>query len=240
MSTSGPPQGAQDHGTRREACAAVAGPRLLLVNANTSVQVTRILAAAARAAAAPGTTIEARTAPSGVAVVRNAADHAIATAACLQMVRAAGACDAVLIGVSLDTALEEARRTCALPVVGMTGAALEEARRSGRRVGVLTIGETMKTLFCERFGTQAADFVHAVALDPRMALDDPGRAASLLAQGVEALADRGAGIAIPVGATVAGLADVIALAAPIPVLDSIGCAVRAAQHLVAQRQAVRP
>lgn len=217
------------------------GPRILLVNANTSEQVTQMLAAAAQASASPGTLIQARTAPRGVAVIQNLADHAIATEVCIEMVRAGAAeCDAVLIGVSLDTALEALQRESSKPVVGMTGAALLQARRTGRPVGVLTIGDTMKTLFHERFGPLAADYVHAIAMDPRMAVEDRPRAAQLLAQGVEILARRGAGVAVPIGATVAGLADEIARHASIPVLDSIACAVREAERHVAGIREVQP
>jgi allantoin racemase len=149
----------------------------------------------------------------------------------------AEACDAVLIGVSLDTAIEQLRRECHKPIVGMTGAALAAARRDGRSVGVLTIGETMKSLFCERFGPQAADHVHAIALDPRTAIEDPARAIRLLAQGVEALAACGARVAVPIGATVAGLAGAIEREASIPVLDSMACAVREAERLAAAQEA---
>lgn len=214
--------------------------RLLLVNANTSELVTQILAAAARAAAGPRTVILARTAPRGVPVIQTEADHVVATEVCEQMVReGAPDCDAILIGVSLDTALENLQRACSKPVVGMTGAALAHARRSGRPVGVLTIGEKMETLFCERFGPHAADHVLAIDMDPRMALEDRGRAAQLLAQGVETLAARGAGIAIPIGATVAGLAAAVSRNAPIPVLDSIGCAVRLAEQQAIARMESR-
>ncbi|HSV48064.1 MAG TPA: aspartate/glutamate racemase family protein [Ramlibacter sp.] len=214
--------------------------RLLLVNANTSEQVTHILAAAARAAAGPGTVILPRTAPRGVPVIQTEADHVIATEVCEQMVReGAPDCDAVLIGVSLDTALENLQRVCTKPVFGMTGAALAHARRSGRPVGVLTLGDKMKTLFCERFGPQAADHIHVIEMDPRTALEDRDRAAELLAQGVEALAARGAGIAIPIGATVAGLAATISRIASIQVLDSMGCAVQLAEQQAAARMEVR-
>lgn len=215
--------------------------RLLLVNANTSQVVTRIVARAARAASSTGTVIVPVTAAFGVPVIQSLADHAVAHRACLDVVaRNAGDWDAALIAVSLDTAVEELRLRYPQPVIGMTAAALAAAREIGRAVGVLTIGETMKTLFLERFGDQDVDvtLVHAVDLGPAGALADRRRAATLLAQGAGELARRGAKAAVPMGATVAGLAPLIRPAAAIPVLDGIECGVRLAERLVQQAQIV--
>lgn len=211
----------------------VPGLRLLVVNANTSETVTRIVADAARAAAAASTVILPVTAAFGVPVIQCQADHEVAYRACIDAVnRNVGNCDAVLIAVSLDTAVEELQRTCKVPVIGMTGAALAAAADRGGAVGVLTIGETMKALFLERFGHGCAAVVQSIDLGPADALGGREHAARLLARGVADLASRGVQVAVPMGATVAGLAALIQPGAPIPILDSVGCGVRLAERLV--------
>lgn len=212
---------------------AMAALRLLVVNGNTNQAVTRVVAEAARAAAGVDTVIVPVTAAFGVPVVQTRADHGLAYRACLDAVqRHAAGCDAVLIAVSLDTAVEELQRGCPVPVVGMTDAALTAATALGSAIGVLTIGETMKTLFLERFGAARASLVQAIDLTPAQVLEHRAQAAVLLAQGVRRLTARGAGVVVPVGATVAGLAAVIAPVAKVPVLDSVGCGVRLAEQRV--------
>ncbi|MCC2674761.1 MAG: hydantoin racemase [Ramlibacter sp.] len=213
-----------------------AGVRLLVVNANTSEAVTRIVAAAARAAASEGTHVMPVTAAFGVPVIQCAADHDVAYRACIDAVnRNVGLCDAVLVAVSLDTAVEELQRTCNVPVVGMTGAALATAEQSGRPVGVLTIGETMRTLFLERFGANRVSVVQAIDLGPDTALGDRENALELLRRGTADLARQGMEVIVPMGATVAGLAARIQPDAGILVLDSVACGVRLAERLARDR-----
>lgn len=212
--------------------------RLLVVNANTSETVTRIVADAARSAASDGTVIIPVTAAFGVPVIQTPADHEVAFRACVDAVtRNAGRYDAVLVAVSLDTAVEELQRICPVPVVGMTGAALQLGAETGAKVGVLTIGETMKVLFLERFGPDCAAAVHAINLGPAAALGGRDHAARLLAEGVAELAGRGIELAIPMGATVAGLAALIQPQVTIPVVDSMACGVQLAERLVREARA---
>jgi len=208
--------------------------RLLLVNANTDAAVTRRLAKVARAAASAATRIVPVTAARGVRLIQSARDHEIARRACHEAVaQAEDGCDAVLVAVSLDTAVEELAQRHRKPVIGMTGAALAAARGRGGAVGVITIGETMRSLFLQRFAAERLDpaLVHAVELTPAAALQNRDLAAELIAHGVERLAEQGADVAVPVGATVCGLASVVARKAPIPVLESIACGVRLAERL---------
>jgi allantoin racemase len=207
--------------------------RLLVVNANTSESVTRFLAETARAVASDGTEIIAVTAAFGAAVIQSQADHEVAQRACLDAVRRnAGKYDAVLVAVSLDTAVEELQDICTGPVVGMTGAALTFAAEQGAAIGVLTMGETMKAMFLERFGNQRAAALHSVNLSPVGAVQDREGAMRLLEQGVAELANQGMDVAVLMGATVAGLARPLRQTSKIPVLDGVECGVLLAERLV--------
>lgn len=207
--------------------------RLLVINANTNESVTRFLSETARAVASEGTEIIAVTAAFGAAVVQSQADHEVAHRACLDAVRRnAGNYDAVLVAVSLDTAVEELQNLCPGPVVGMTGAALTLAAEQGTAIGVLTLGETMKDMFLERFGHLRAKTLHSINLSPAGAVQNREEAIRLLVQGVAELADQGMDVAVLMGATVAGLAKPLRIASKIPVLDGVECGVLLAERMV--------
>jgi len=207
--------------------------RLLVINANTNESVTRFLSETARAVASEGTEIIAVTAAFGAAVIQSQADHEVAHRACLDAVRRnAGNYDAVLVAVSLDTAVEELQNLCPGPVVGMTGAALTIAAEQGTAIGVLTLGETMKDMFLERFGHLRAKTLHSINLSPAGAVQNREEAIRLLVQGVAELADQGMDVAVLMGATVAGLAKPLRIASKIPVLDGVECGVLLAERMV--------
>src|SRR5436309_5199695 len=84
--------------------------KLLVVNANTSPQITELVVAEARRAAAPGTDIVSATGRFGARIISTRAENAIAQHALVDLVAEHHhGCDAVLIGVSYDTGLAAAR-----------------------------------------------------------------------------------------------------------------------------------
>ena len=211
--------------------------KILLANANTSGAVTQALVKAARLAASPGTEIIAVSAVHGVPVIQTADDLAVAHAALLETVQLnVQGCDGLLVGVSLDLALEELRKQWTLPVEGMTGAALAKAGQQGARVGVITFGEAMTVLFRVRFAQIDPTLIEVLNISPAMALaglDKPDALLSQLGAASRRLAARGAQVVLPIGATVAGLASRVK--ADVPVLDCIACAVEAIENSVRTR-----
>src|SRR5262245_11876241 len=65
------------------------------------------------------------------------------------MARHAPGCDAALIAVSYDTALDAARQLLPIPVVGMTEAALLTACMLGGQTGIVTFGRTGLPMYQE-------------------------------------------------------------------------------------------
>ncbi len=124
--------------------------RLLLANSNTSDFVTSRVAAAARAAASPGTEIVAVTGRFGARVIGTRTELAVAEHATVELLaeHAAG-CDAAIIAVSYDVALPAAREMLAIPVVGITEAALLTACMLGGRIGVVLFGARVLPLYQE-------------------------------------------------------------------------------------------
>ena len=100
--------------------------RILVVNPNTTRSMTRTIEAAARAAAAQGTMIEAATSAMGPVSIEGYYDEAFALPGLLAEIRRgeAGGAQAAVIACFDDTGLDAARSMAAIPVVGICEAAL--------------------------------------------------------------------------------------------------------------------
>ncbi|MFX6544518.1 aspartate/glutamate racemase family protein, partial [Acinetobacter baumannii] len=84
------------------------------------------------------------TASFGPAVIGSRAENALAQHGVLELVaQHAPGCDAVVLGVSLDTALWACRELLDIPVVGMTEAGLLCGATVATRIGLLTNGARM-------------------------------------------------------------------------------------------------
>jgi allantoin racemase len=103
--------------------------KLLMLNSNTTRKATDRVAQAARAAASPGTEIVSATGRFGGKVIGSRSENTIAAHACLDLAAMhAKGCAAVVLGVSLDTALWELLEQLAVPMTGMTEAGQLVAR----------------------------------------------------------------------------------------------------------------
>ncbi|CAH0213132.1 aspartate/glutamate racemase family protein [Roseomonas sp. CECT 9278] len=210
--------------------------RLLVANANTTEAITQACAAAARAAAAPGTEVIPATPRFGPAVISSRAENVIAGHALLELLAEhAGRVDAVLLAVSHDTALEAARQMMPCPVVGMTEAACLVGCLVGGRFGILTFGalDTYRELV-ERHGLagRMAGLVSVPATPPEAIADPEGVGRKVLA-GIGELAAMGADSVVLAGAALAGYDRRLQAQAPVALLDGMACGVRLAELLVA-------
>lgn len=209
--------------------------RLLIANANTTGAITELCAAAARAAAAPGTEIVPATPRFGPEVISTRAENVIAGHALLELLaQHAGGVEGVLLAVSHDTALEAARQIMPCPVVGMTEAALFGACLVGARFGLVTFGgvETYR----ERIAAHglASRCASLVGLDvtPQDSLRDPDGVARKVLGGVLRAIGEGADAVIMGGAALAGTGPKLQADAPVPLLDGIACGVKFLEALV--------
>jgi allantoin racemase len=210
--------------------------RLLVANPNTTPEVTALCAAAARAAAAPGTEILPLTGAFGARIINTRAENAIAAHALLDLLAAnlEGA-DGVLLAVSYDTALLAARELLPVPVVGMTEAALHAACLLGTRFGLVTFGTApvYRELVTERGLEARLAGIHAIAASARDAYSDPASVDRLVAAAASELAARdGAEAVVLCGAAMAGMPARIRAEVPVPVLDGIACGVPMLEMLV--------
>lgn len=212
--------------------------RLLVANANTTAAITDACAAAARVAAAPGTTIIAATPRFGPAVIATRAENAIAAHALLELLAEhAGQVDAVLLAVSHDTALDAARQLMPCPVLGMTEAACLTALMLGGRFGLVTFGgvETYRELIARHGLSSRLSGLRGLDVTPPQALADPAGVGALVLDAVASLVAEGADSIVLGGAGLAGFDRRLQDDAPVPLLDGIACGVRLAEMLAAAR-----
>ena len=213
--------------------------RILVVNPNTTASMTDTIAAAARAAAAAGTSIEAVTSAMGPASIEGYYDEALAVPGLLAEIRRGeqDGADAAIIACFDDTGLDAARAMASIPVIGICEAALSLASFVARRFSVVTTAELSRVPVEDlvlRYGMSARARVRAVGV-PVLALEDPLSGATARLRSEIALAlDQDRAEAIVLGC--AGMADLAAELQKdfgVPVIDGVGAAVKQAEALVA-------
>lgn len=218
--------------------------KILLVNPNLTQAVTDAVLAAARVRAAPGTELLAVTGTFGPAVIGSRAENALAQHGVLELVaRHAPGCDAVVLGVSLDTALWACRELLDIPVVGVTEAGLLCGATVATRIGLLTNGARMGPLYRELvqsygLGGRLAG-VETLALTPQQMVGSPldiQAAQDAVVAAARTLIERdGAEAVLLAGAAMASMAEALQPQLPVPLLDGVGCAVALAEALVGLR-----
>ncbi len=212
--------------------------RILLVNGNTSDEVTQTLARAACDAASPDTEIVPVTGTFGVRLIENRAEAAIAEHAVLELIAEhAEAVDGVLIGVSIDTALRAARGMVDIPVVGMTEAAMLTACMLGGRFGLITFSASSTAPYRELVesyglmdrlaGMRTIDVSFVEAFEGRDAITAP-----ILASANALIDEDGVETLVLVGAAGAGLAAQLQSRVAVPLLDGITCGVLLVEALI--------
>jgi allantoin racemase len=214
--------------------------RLLVVNSNTTASVTDRIAAAARAAATPGTTVEAVSAPFGLPLIVSRADWLIAGPATLAALAARrGTYDAAVIACFGDPALDAAKELVDVPVLGISEAAFHAACMLGGRFGIVSFTAALRPMFEDclaRHGLAARCSGFRMRMGPAFA-GDPGRVAEARAEMIvslcrEAVEADGAEAVILAGGPLAGLAPVIAPHVAVPLIDGTAAAVRLAEAMV--------
>jgi len=217
-------------------------PRILVINPNTTVAVTDLVAEWARALAGSGVEIVPVTGRFGARYITSRATAAIAAHAALDaLAEHVAGCDAVFLACFGDPGLLALKELSPVPVIGMAEASCHLACLLGRRFSIVTGGE--------RWRPMLEEFVAELGLSGRLAgiravaptggeiARDPDAALALLAEQCSACATAdGTDIVVLGGAGLAGLAERIAPSVPIPVLCSVEAGLRAtlaAAHLQA-------
>jgi allantoin racemase len=211
--------------------------RLLLINGNTTAAITERCAAAARATASPGTDIVPVTAARGPAIIGTRAENALAGAAVIELLADhAGDCDAALIAISFDTAIDAAREAAPFPVIGMTEAALHAAALLGGPIGF--IGPVRRVLNVYRDVVARTGLAGRIAgyrpldMRPQDFADPVNTIAPTIALAHDLVTQDHAESIVVAGAALAGLIDRVQAEVPVPVVDGIAAGVALAEALV--------
>ena len=212
--------------------------RILIVNPNTTEEVTSLMLDAGRAAASPGVEVRAITAPRGLPYITSRAEAQIGGAIALEMLAEARAgCDAAILAAFGDPGLFGARELFDFPVIGISEAAMLTACMLGGRFLIVTFADALSGWFrdCVAMHRLEDRCAGVVALDRGFgSLEDVRETnwEALMALANAAVADRDADVAILAGAPLTGLASRARHLIQVPVIDPIVAAVKQAEALV--------
>ncbi len=208
--------------------------RILLINPNTSPDVTERVARHVRAAAGEEVDIVPATGRFGARYISTRAAAAIAAHAALDALADPGdGCDAVFLACFGAPGRDAWRELSPVPVVGMADASCALACTLGQRFSIVTGGLLWKPMleeFVAHIGL--AGRLASVRCVPQtggdIARDPEGSLATLIAECRAAVQTDSADVVVLGGAGLAGLAAHIVDAVPVPVLCSVAAGIRAA------------
>jgi allantoin racemase len=213
--------------------------RILIVNPNTTEEVTSLMLEAGRAAASPGVEVRAITAPRGLPYITSRAEAQIGGAIALEMLaETRGGCDAAILAAFGDPGLFGARELFEFPVIGISEAAMLTACMLGGRFLIVTFANALCGWFrdCVAMHRLEDRCAGVVALDRDFgSLEDVRETnwEALVTLANAAVADRSADVAILAGAPLTGLASRAQGLIQVPVIDPIVAAVKQAEALLA-------
>lgn len=215
--------------------------RLLVVNSNTSDNITDLISQEARASARPETEVQAVTASLGPRSVESRSELAVAAYGTLvALAEHVDKFDAAVIACFSDPGLQAARELYPIPVVGIAEAAMMTACMCGARFSVVTVGRRMAPVLSEIVASYGLSnrlasirtverSVEHVGSRP-LSFDDDFFQASR-----RAVDEDGADVIILGGAVTAGMGRRLSEQMDVPILDGVSCAVRQAEVLASLR-----
>ncbi|HKU88045.1 MAG TPA: aspartate/glutamate racemase family protein [Casimicrobiaceae bacterium] len=211
--------------------------RILLINPNTSPEMTGRAAEAARRYAAADTEIIAATGEFGCAVIASRASYAIAAHTALDLYAKHGAgADGVILACFGDPGLAALREVSSVPVIGLAGAAVAEAAEAARPFAIVTAGAAWVPMLGELVAAtpHVPLFRGVVALDATglSLVRNPDRFASELGHALDRAVAAGAQTIILGGAAFAGTAHTLTAGARL--IDPMQSAIRAVERAVGE------
>lgn len=212
--------------------------RILIINPNTSPEVTELIRAEAVRSAAPGTELVVATAPYGVQYIETRLESLIAAGAVAEVIAEySGEVDGVVVAAFGDPGMPALKELVDVPVIGITEAALCAAALQGHRFSIIAISDRITAWYrecVEGFGLSGR-LVSVRSI--KEALGGIGSVqqdfgATLVELAQRAVAEDGADVIILAGAPLAGLAREVADRIPVPVVDGIGAGIRLTEAVV--------
>jgi Asp/Glu/hydantoin racemase len=218
-------------------------PQLLLLNPNTSANITARLVQEGEIFLASDVGLTAVTAREGTPYIATRADLALAGSAALAAYREVAVAqefDAVLLGCFGDPGLTMLREEASCPVVSLADAACAMAAAFAKRFSVLTGGTAWISILQELFSSSEyasrITSIRAIGMTGDEIVVSSAPALALLHGEIEAcVREDGADAIIIGGAGLAGLARRLAPRSPVPLIDSVAAGICYAQALARMR-----
>jgi allantoin racemase len=198
--------------------------RILVVNPNTSPEVTEAYLTAARALAPVDIVLTGVTGRFGARIVSTEAENIIAGHAALDLVAEhARGFSAIILAISFDTGLDALRSVLPMPVIGITAASLRAAATGGRRVGIVFFGEVSRSLYERVVATNGIVPVgmEAIAIGDAADYLSPEAKDAVVSEACMRLAAQGAEAVVICGAAIVGMAERLAPRLPVTVHDGL-------------------
>ncbi len=216
--------------------------RIQIINPNTTPAFTALSCAAGRAVAAVGTEIFATQPATGTPSVECSTDEAIATLGIVEAILAAGVppFDGHVIACFGDTGLEAAREVAAVPVVGMTEAALYAASLVAPVFSIVTLPRRTR-VFAQRAVLHAGlerrcVSIRAIDVDVLDCEDETARVfEAFVAEARKAIHDDGAEAILLGCAGLEPLVGRLTRELEVPIIEGVAAAVKLLEGLVAMR-----
>lgn len=211
--------------------------RLLVINPNSSLAVTRRLRETAELCLSGEASVHVETAEDGPAYLGDAATLNAGEAAAIaigQRLHERGRpFDAIILGCFADIAVAQLRRTLGVPVCSLLGASLLAAMKIGKRVGIVTAGAQWRGLLPPmvmpylQLGRSGLAGIRTIETTGTAIAERPEIAARALGDAVRECQEQdGADVIIVGGAGLAGLAHRLDLPAGLAVIDSVEAGLR--------------
>lgn len=211
--------------------------RITVINPNTTASMTQTIAAAARAAAAPGTEIVPATSRSGPVSIEGHYDEAMSIVGLIDEIRDSPGADAYVIACFGDPGLLAAREITTAPVLGIAEAAMHAASFIATGFSVVTTLKRTRTIaeqLVRNYGMEhQCRRVRAIDL-PVLELENPSSKARqmIFAECERAIEEDGSGAIVLGCAGMADLTRCLEESLSVPVIDGVAAAVKFAEALV--------
>lgn len=223
--------------------------RLLLLNANTSTEMTDRLVTAARDRVSAGTDVRGITGRFGATVIATRASYAVAAHAAIDAWAAeTKSADAIILACFGDPGLAALRELASVPVIGMAEAACRHAAARVRRFSIISGGRLWEAMLGEYvaslgLATSLAS-IRTIEANGGQIADNPAAAeAGILAACQATIAQDGAELVILGGAGMIGMVERLATRVAVPLIDGLTPAIQqaeAAMALPSQASAAAP
>ena len=212
--------------------------KLLVINPNTSEDVSRLIHDEASRAAGVGTELIMRTAPFGVQYIETRVESLFAGSAVAQVIAEEHQeVDGVVVAAFGDPGMPALKEFVNIPVVGITEAALYTAALQGSRFSIVAISHRITAWYRECVDRNGLVSRLASIRSLKDPLNDIGSVqedfeAQLLQLARQVVDEDGADVVILAGAPLAGLARKVGDQIPVPVVDGISAGVKQCELLV--------